>query len=125
MDYDRTTLEADQTIQAKASLRYLADRPTTMVMLDLGIPPGFHADAEDWNRLLVAGKIKRYSMTDRQIIVYLQDVEPSRDYLFPYTLKAKFPVKAKAPAAEAYEYYNPGERGASQPVEIEVREKAR
>ena len=125
VDYDRTTLEADQTIQAKASLRYLADRPTTMVMLDLGIPPGFHADAEDWNKLLVEGKIKRYSMTDRQIIVYLQDVEPSRDYLFPYTLKAKFPVKAKAPAAEAYEYYNPGERGASQPVEIEVREKAR
>jgi len=125
VDYDRTTLDADQTIQAKASLSYLADRPTTMVMLDLGIPPGFQAAAEDWNKLVVDGKIKRYSLTDRQIIVYLQDVEPGKEYLFPFTLKARFPVKAKAPAAEAYEYYNPSERGASQPVDIEVREKAR
>ena len=125
VEYDRTNLETDQNIQAKASLRYLADRPTTMVMLDLGIPPGFQASAEDWNKLVVDGKVKRFSMTDRQIIVYLQDVEPGKEYLFPYTLKARLPVKAKAPAAVAYEYYNPTERGASQPVDLEVRDKAR
>jgi uncharacterized protein YfaS (alpha-2-macroglobulin family) len=123
VDYDRTTLEADQVIQARASLRYLADRPTSMVMLDLGIPPGFNADAEDWNKLVAGGKVKRFSMTSRQIIVYLQDIEPGKEYSFPFSLKAKFPVKAKAPAAEAYEYYNPTERGASQPVELEVRQK--
>jgi hypothetical protein len=116
-------LEADQTIQAKASLRYLADRPTSMVMLDLGIPPGFTADAEDWNKLVASNQVKKFSMTNRQIIVYLQDIEPGKEYAFPYTLKAKFAVKAKAPAAEAYEYYNPTERGASQPVDIEVKQK--
>ena len=123
VDYDRTTLEADQTIQAKASLRYLADRPTSMVMLDLGIPPGFTADADDWNKLVASNQVKKFSMTNRQIIVYLQDIEPGKEYAFTYTLKAKFAVKAKAPAAEAYEYYNPTERGASQPVDIEVKQK--
>lgn len=125
VDYDRTTLEADQTIEAKASLKILADRPSTMVMLDLGIPPGFTAELEPWSQLVAEGKVKKYSMTDRQIIVYLQDIEPGKEYVFPYKLKAKFPVKAKVPAAEAYEYYNPKERGASQPVQIEVLEKAK
>ena len=40
--------------------------------------------------------------------------------VFRYELKAKFPVKAKAPGASAYQYYEPEVRDQTRPVEITV-----
>jgi hypothetical protein len=39
---------------------------------------------------------------------------------FSYTLRAKFPVKAKAPASVAYQYYEPEIRDETLPVLITV-----
>jgi hypothetical protein len=51
------------------------------------------------------------------------DKEPGDAPTFSYTLKAKYPIKAKAPGTVAYEYYTPANRTASQPVELVVEEK--
>jgi hypothetical protein len=44
VEYDRTKLSTDDLLRAKATVKYNGEVPTYMVIVDLGIPPGFHAD---------------------------------------------------------------------------------
>jgi hypothetical protein len=123
VDYDRTELTTADVLRAKARLKYNGKIPTAMVMLDLGIPPGFTADAGDFAEMVGAKKIQKFSLTSRQAILYLGDVEPGKEYTFEYTLKPKYPVKAKTPSSTAYEYYTPANRATAAPVELVVSEK--
>jgi hypothetical protein len=91
-----------------------------MVIVDLGIPPGFTADPGDFAEMVAAKKIEKFSMTARQVTLYLGDVKPGDVRLFEYGLRPKYPIKAKAPAAVAYEYYTPANRAAANPVELTV-----
>jgi hypothetical protein len=50
-------------------------------------------------------------------------VKPGSAQAFEYTLKPKYPIKAKTPAAVAYEYYTPANRAASRPVQLVVEDK--
>ena len=59
----------------------------------------------------------------RQATLYLGDVKPSDVKTFEYTLKPKYPIKAKTPATVAYEYYTPANQATAQPVELTVKEK--
>ncbi len=94
-----------------------------MVMLDLGIPPGFTVDAGDFAEMVAAKKVKKFSVTARQVILYLGDVTPGQTQSFEYSLKPKYPIKAKTPASVVYEYYTPGNRAEAKPVELVVEEK--
>ncbi len=122
VDYDRTRLSTADLLEATAVLKYHGKEPTAMVMLDLGIPPGFTADAGDFAEMVGAKKVQRFSLTERQAILYLGDVEPNKEYRFKYTLKPKYPVKAKTPVSTAYEYYTPANRANAAPVELVVDE---
>ena len=68
-------------------------------------------------------KAERFSMTARQVTLYLGDFKPGDVKVFEYSLRPKYPIKAKAPAAVAYEYYTPANRAASRPVQLVVEEK--
>jgi hypothetical protein len=94
-----------------------------MVMLDLGIPPGFTVDAGDFAEMVGAKKVNRFNITARQVILYLGDVKPGQALTFEYSLKPKYPVRAKTPGAVAYEYYTPANRGEAKPVEVVVEER--
>ncbi|MEX2666370.1 hypothetical protein [Candidatus Uabimicrobium amorphum] len=93
-----------------------------MVIIDLGIPPGFNVDRGDFAELLGGNVIKRYSITPSQVTLYLGDVNPQDEIKFNYHLKAKYPLKAKTPKSTAYEYYSPDVRAESKPQLIEVTE---
>jgi hypothetical protein len=123
VDYDRTKLATADLLKAKATLKYNGPTPTSMVMLDLGIPPGFTVDAGDFAELVAAKKVNKFSVTARQVTLYLGDIKPGEAQSFEYTLKAKYPVKAKTPPTVAYEYYTPTNRGAAQPIELTVVDK--
>jgi len=122
VDYDRTRLTTADVLDATATLKYNGAEPTAMVMLDLGIPPGFTADAGDFAEMVGARKVQKFSLTERQAILYLGDVEPNREYKFKYSLRPKYPVKAKTPSTVAYEYYTPDHRATAAPVELVVEE---
>ncbi len=122
VDYDRTQLSTSDVLGATATLKYNGKEPTAMVMLDLGIPPGFSADAGDFAELVGAKKVQKFSLTERQAILYLGDVEPNKAYTFKYTLRPKYPVKAKTPSSTAYEYYTPEHRATAAPVELVVED---
>ena len=101
VDYDRTKLATSDLLRAKATLKYNGQVPTYMVIVDLGIAPGFTIDGGDFAEMVAAKKVQRFDVTARQVILYVGDVKVDLERTFEYSLKPKYPIKAKAPAAVA------------------------
>jgi uncharacterized protein YfaS (alpha-2-macroglobulin family) len=120
LEYDRRQLKVDDLLTAKVHVKYNLNRPTFMVVVDLGIPPGFRVIPDDFATLVSQGKIKRYSLTGRQITLYMGEMRPDKPLSFKYKLRAKFPIRAKTPQSVAYEYYTPSSRGVQEPVLLTV-----
>ncbi len=122
LDYDRKQLKVDDLLTADVQVTYNLNRTTFMVIVDLGIPPGFTVMADDLASLVSQGKIKRFSLTGRQVTLYLGEMRKDQPLKFKYKLRAKFPIRAKTPRSVAYEYYTPSSRGVQEP-ELLVVEK--
>lgn len=120
LDYDRTTLAKDDMVTAKVSVRNNLPGQTSMVIVDLGLPPGFELQVEDIANLVENGTLQKFSLTGRQIICYLEKLEAGQVVSFTYRLKAKYPLKAQTPKSTVYEYYNPDRRAEATPVSITV-----
>ncbi len=118
--YDRQRLQVDDTVTARVHVRYNLARPTFMVLVDLGLPPGFAVQRADFDALVKQKRITRYSITGRQITLYIGEMRRDTPLKFTYRLKAKFPIKAKTPRSVAYEYYTPSSRGVQKPQLIVV-----
>ncbi len=122
LEYDRTELAAHDIITATATVTNNRPGKAKMVIVDLGLPPGFTLLPEKLNDLVEKGTIEKYSTTGRQIIIYLREVEHGAPVTVSYQLVAKYPLKAKTPASAVYEYYNPEIRSEAQPVQLVVAE---
>jgi len=118
--YDRTLLEADDLLGCEVKVRYNRPGAAMMTIVDLGVPPGFEVLTEAFDRLKSDGVIQRYSLTGRQVILYFDRIDGGVPVVFRYQLRAKFPVRAQAPGATAYQYYEPEVRDETRPVEITV-----
>jgi len=121
--YDRTKLAANDLLHAKATLKYTGEVPTFNVIVDLGIAPGFTVDAGEFADMVAAKKVAKFSVTARQVTLYIGDVKPGDVLNFEYSLRAKYPLRVQAPGATAWEYYTPANRAESRPVEITVEER--
>jgi uncharacterized protein YfaS (alpha-2-macroglobulin family) len=121
VSYDRTTLATNDLITATARVVNNDPRTAQMVVIDLGIPPGFEVMAEDFQRYVERKTIKKFTIAARQVIVYLDSLAPQRPLELSYRMRAKFPMKAATPASRAYQYYNPENKATAAPVALEVR----
>lgn len=119
VDYDKTQLKVNDIVIANVSAKYNGEGFVNNAMLDLGIPPGFSVDSSDLEQAVKDGKIKKYDMTGRQIIIYLQYLDQEGISL-EYKLKAKYPIKAQTPESKVYDYYNPSVEDSEEPVEFIV-----
>ncbi|MCD4785895.1 MAG: hypothetical protein K8T10_18915 [Candidatus Eremiobacteraeota bacterium] len=117
--YDRTKLKENDMLTNTVTIRNNTKAYMKMVMVDLGIPPGFSVMTPDLNEL-VGKKFMKYSMTSRQIVIYIETMKPGENLQFKYRLKAKFPLKAKTPRSKTYQYYNPDVNDVTKPVMLEV-----
>jgi uncharacterized protein YfaS (alpha-2-macroglobulin family) len=122
VQYDKTRLAKDDTVTATVTVTNNTPAKLGMVVVDLGIPPGFTVDAGDFAELVGSKKIDRFNLTGRQAIIYLETVGGRQKLEFSYTLRARYPLKAQAPKSTVYEYYNPENRSDAKPVGIEVTE---
>ena len=120
ISYDKTELVKDDILTANVVVTNNRPARANMVIVDLGIPPGFEVEAGDLAELVGDEVISRFTLTGRQIIVYLEYVDQKQPIEFSYRLKAKFPVKAKTPKSTVYEYYNPDVKDEALPEEITV-----
>lgn len=117
--YDRTTMSMDDILKAEAVLECRGEGSNSMVIADLGIPPGFTVLTGDFDELKGRGIISRYEVTSRKVILYLMDLHGRVS--IPYRMKARFPLRAKTPSSRVYEYYNPGNEATDRPQSLTVR----
>jgi len=122
LEYDRTQLATDDILNVTAKVSWQAPGRAKMIIVDLGLPPGFTFLPEQLNRLVAEKKIQKYDTTGRQIIVYLDELSRGNPMTISYQLLAKYPLKAKTVRSSVYEYYNPQSRAEVEPVEIQVVE---
>jgi hypothetical protein len=123
VDYDRTKLATNDLLHVKATVKYNGKTPTYMVMVDLGIAPGFTVDPGDFAEMVGKKQIERFSVTSRTVTLYLGNVRPGDVKTFEYSLRAKFPVRAQTPPSVVYEYYTPSNRAVARPVELTVTDR--
>ncbi len=120
VDYDRTRLATNDEVTARVTVTNNTSATTSMIIVDLGIPPGFTVNYEDFEALVKEGTINKYNPTSRQVIVYLEKLEPKQKVQFDYRLKARFPIRAQSPVTTVYEYYNPENRAEAVPRSLVV-----
>jgi hypothetical protein len=120
VDYDRSELATGDVVRATVTAEYRLERPAENVIIDLGIPPGFDASAEDLQRAVDQGKIARFELTPRQIIIYVAALERGQRLRFDVGFTARYPLRARAPSSSAYLYYDPAVRSATRPVPLVV-----
>lgn len=119
--YDKTSLDVDDTARADVTIRSRLEQDAEMVIVDLGIPPGFRIATADLDALVEKGTIEKYSLTGRQAILYFTKIAARSTLEFSVHFRAKFPIKAGSMPVRVYEYYNPQRGHTAPPVEMTVK----
>jgi len=127
--YDRTHLAQDDIATATATIKNNLPKAANMVMVDLGIPPGFDLLAEDLQDYQdktagqKSGRLEKFSLTATQAILYFDAFAPGDTVKLRFRLRAKYPIRAKTFQSRVYEYYDPEVSSVARPVQLEVRHR--
>jgi uncharacterized protein YfaS (alpha-2-macroglobulin family) len=122
VSYSTTTLKINDMATVNAKLTYTGLGNLKLLIADLGIPPGFTVVTDDLDGLKEAGLITRYDIAGRQLILYVQELQPNKPLNLGYRIKAQYPITAKTPESTVYEYYNPESRDTAAPQDVSVTE---
>jgi len=122
VSYDRTTLELDEMVTVSVVVTNQSDARLDMVMLDLGVPPGFDVVMSDLQALAddSAVPISRVERRGRQLTVYVYGLDPGASLNFSYRMQATMSVRAQTPPSTAWLYYESDVRTESEPFAVEV-----
>jgi alpha-2-macroglobulin-like protein len=127
--YDRTKLTQNDIVTATATIHNNLHATANMVMVDLGIPPGFDLLSEDLQGIVErcaasgSGRLEKFSLTATLAILYFDAIGPNQTVKLPFRLRAKYPIRAKTFESRVYEYYNPQVSAIAAPVQFEVTGK--
>jgi uncharacterized protein YfaS (alpha-2-macroglobulin family) len=124
--YDRTHLPQDDIATASATVRNNLDKAANMVMVDLGVPPGFDLlseDLQDYQEKSArrkSGHLSKFSLTATQALLYFDSFAPGDSVTLKFRLRAKYPIRARTFKSRVYEYYDPEVSSVTRPVQMEV-----
>jgi alpha-2-macroglobulin-like protein len=127
--YDRTHLAQDDIATAIATVKNNMDKSANMVMVDLGIPPGFDLLSGDFERYVEkssgqkSGRLEKFTQTATQAILYFDSFAPGSTVTLKFRLRAKYPIRAQTFRSRVYEYYDPDVNSVAPPVQVEVRSR--
>jgi len=131
VDYDRTHLTQDDIATATATIRNNLPKTANMVMVDLGIPPGFDLLSEDLQAFVEksasrrSGRLEKFSLTAMQAILYFNSIAPEDTAHLHFRLRAKYPIRARTFPSRVYEYYDPDASSLARPQRLRNREAAK
>lgn len=120
VSYDKTKMEQNDTVTCRAEVTNKTGGDVKMTIIDLGIPPGFSVETEGLEKLLEDKVIQKYSLTGRQVIIYIDEIPAEKSVEISYKLRAKYPLKVQIPRSQVYEYYKPESIGTTEPMEMIV-----
>jgi uncharacterized protein YfaS (alpha-2-macroglobulin family) len=124
--YDRTRLAQDQVVTSTATIHNNMDQTANMVMVDLGIPPGFDLLSEDLQDMVQktanakSGRLEKFSLTATQAILYFDSIAPRDTFKIHFRLQAKYPIRAHGFTSRVYEYYDPNIAATAKPAQFIV-----
>ena len=114
---------------ATATVKNNLPKVANMVMVDLGIPPGFDLLTEDLQTYQEksvgrkSGRLEKFSMTATQAILYFDSIAPGDTVTLHFRLRAKYPIRAKNFQSRVYEYYDPEVNSIARPVQLEISKR--
>jgi CD109 antigen len=116
VDYGVSQIALNNEITVKATVVFTPpeDVKAGMVVLDVALPTGFAPNTDSLANLQKQqGKLKRYEVAGRKVILYIEDMSPNEKLQFEFKALALYPIKAQAVTSQAYSYYNPAWKGES------------
>src|SRR5262245_20138411 len=122
-------LAQDDIATATATIKNNLRKAANMVMVDLGMPPGFDLfseDLQDYQQESAGrknGRLEKFSLTATQAILYFDSIAPGGALTLRYRLRAKYPIRARTFQSRVYEYYDPEINSVARPVRVEVRKR--
>ncbi|KYF78840.1 alpha-2-macroglobulin [Sorangium cellulosum] len=120
VSYDKTSLYVNDIVTASVSVKNTTDAAQNMVLVTVGLPPGFQVLTEDLQAYIDAGQLSRFEITGKQLILYVKEIAASGVAGFNYRLQATMPVKAEDGGAEAHPYYQPEQQSFAGAQTLEV-----
>jgi uncharacterized protein YfaS (alpha-2-macroglobulin family) len=121
LTYDRQQLRAGDHVAVSVVVGNRRKQTAPMVMVELPIPPGFTLIADDLEKLTGGqGPVARLQQSPGKALVYLRSLEPGKPLELRYRLRAGMPGELTAPAAVAYEYYDPDRVVRTEPIRLKV-----
>jgi hypothetical protein len=127
VNYDRTKLAQDDIVTATATMRNNLSKTANMVMVDLGIPPGFDLlsddlqDYQEKSASMKSGRLEKFNQTATQAILYFNSLSAGETVQLKFRLRAKYPIRARTFQSRVYEYYDPDVKSVARPVALEVK----
>jgi A-macroglobulin TED domain/Alpha-2-macroglobulin family/A-macroglobulin receptor binding domain/MG2 domain/Carboxypeptidase regulatory-like domain/Alpha-2-macroglobulin bait region domain len=124
--YDRTRLAQNDIATEKVTIHNNLNKTANMIMVDLGIPPGFDVLSEDLQAFkeksagTTSGRLEKFSLTATQAILYFDGLSSKQAVTFTVRLRAKYPIRAHTFESRVYEYYDPAQSATARPVSMEV-----
>jgi hypothetical protein len=121
--YDRTQLEVDEQVEVTVTVTNNSDTRQDMVMIDMGVPPGFDVIMSDFDTYTgdPESGVTRVERAGRQLTVYLYGLDAGESLTLTWHMIATLAVRAQTPPSAVWLYYQASVRSESEPVEIEVR----
>ncbi len=122
VSYDRTNLQVDEQVTVSATITNLTASRQDMVMLELGVPPGFDVVMGDFDAALAdeTSGVARVERIGRRVVLYLYGLEPDESVTVTYRLQATMVVEAQTPSTVAYLYYDSSQRTEAEPQGLVV-----
>lgn len=120
VEYDRSELRRNDVVTCNITAHNLQPYRAEMIMIDVGIPPGFQIERPALDEYVETGAIAKYSTTARQLLIYLEYLDGKQVLNLQVPMKATLPMVAKAPESTIYEYYNPENKQVSNPQTLRV-----
>jgi hypothetical protein len=124
--YDRSRLWQNDIATETVTIRNNLSKTANMIMVDLGIPPGFDLLSEDLQSFQEkavgegAGRLEKFSLTATQAILYFNGLAPHQEVALKVRLRAKYPIRAHTLQSRLYEYYDPDVSSIARPLKLEV-----
>ncbi|MEZ4267727.1 MAG: MG2 domain-containing protein [Myxococcota bacterium] len=120
--WDKTQLAVTDIATCTARVTNRTDAALKMVMVDLGVPPGFQVLTDRLEAQVKSGDIMKYELPGQQVTIYLEAIAPGAVVDLSFDVQARYPLAVQAPPSSAYLYYDTATRAETAPVGFVVSE---
>ncbi len=122
--YDKTTLAVNDTVTATVDIENISAETQSVILANIGVPPGFDLIVDKLDTLLAQEGtfLQKYETTDRQIILYINQITAGQTVSLSYDLLARFPIEGNTGESSVNPYYAPEDKDQAEGQVLTVTE---